>query len=479
MDNNGKVRRIHLLGVGGTGMGSFAGLLKAAGYEVTGSDQQVYPPMSQMLEAWGIQVLSPYSPANLEKARPDLVIVGNVIRRENPEAEAVREQKLPQISFPAALDELFLRQRHSVVVAGTHGKTTTSALMAHVLVAAGRDPSFLVGGVARNYDANYRLGRGPHFVVEGDEYDTAYFDKGPKFLHYRPRTAILTSVELDHADIYRDLAHYQSAFEKFVRLLPKSGTLAVSASYPNAVEIARGAAANVVLYSGREGVSADYTARNVSFSAKGARLTIVERGKPLGELELAIGGSHNVENALGVFAAARELGLSPEEIGRGFASFRGVRRRQEVLGELDGILVVDDFAHHPTAVRETVSAIRLQYPSRKIWAVFEPRSNTSRRNLHQQEYAGAFAGAARASIKVPEHHDKVPRDQELDVPKLLQELRQRGIEADSAVDVQQLVDQVSNSAKPGDLVLAMSNGSFGGFVDKLLKALSSRKPRQA
>ncbi len=459
-------------------MGSFAGLLKAAGYEVTGSDQQVYPPMSEMLATWGIQVLSPYSPANLEKTRPDLVIVGNVIRRENPEAEAVRQQNLPQMSFPAALETLFLEQRHSVVVAGTHGKTTTSALIAHVLVAAGRDPSFLVGGVARNYDANYRLGRGPHFVVEGDEYDTAYFDKGPKFLHYRPRTAILTSVELDHADIYRDLAHYQSAFENFVRLLPESGTLAVSASYPNAVEIARGAAARVVLYSGREGVSADYTARNVSFSARGARFTIIERGKPLGELELGIGGSHNVENALGVFAAARELGLSPEEIGRGFASFRGVRRRQEVLGELDGILVVDDFAHHPTAVRETVSAIRLQYPSRKIWAVFEPRSNTSRRNIHQQEYAGAFAGAARASIKIPEHHDKVPLDQELDVPKLLQELRQRGIEADSALDVQQLVDQVSNSARPGDLVLAMSNGSFGGFVDKLLKALSSRKPRQ-
>lgn len=488
MDDNGNiwteidaaaaVRRIHLLGVGGTGMGSFAGLLKAAGYQVTGSDQPLYPPMSEMLERWGIQVLSPYSPDNLEKARPDLVIVGNVIRRENPEATAVRERKLPQMSFPAALGALFLKQRHSVVVTGTHGKTTTSALFAHVLVAAGKDPSFLVGGVARNYDANYRLGHGPHFVVEGDEYDTAYFDKGPKFLHYRPRTSILTSVELDHADIYRDLAHYQSAFEKFVRLLPESGTLAVSASYPNAVEIARGAAARVVLYSGREGVSADYAVRDVSFSAKGARFTIVERGKPLGQLELGIGGPHNVENALGVFAAARGLGLTPEEIGRGFASFRGVRRRQEVLGELDGILVVDDFAHHPTAVRETVSAIRLQYPSRKIWAVFEPRSNTSRRNIHQQEYAGAFAGAARASIKIPEHHDKVPLDQELDVPKLLQELRQRGIEADSAMDVQQLVDQVTKLAMPGDLVLAMSNGSFGGFVDKLLKALSSRKPRQ-
>jgi len=459
-------------------MGSFAGLLKAAGYEVTGSDQALYPPMSEMLERWGIQVLSPYSPANLDKARPDLVIVGNVIRRENPEASAVRERNLPQTSFPAALGTLFLEQRHSVVVTGTHGKTTTSALLAHVLVAVGRDPSFLVGGVARNYDANYRLGGGPHFVVEGDEYDTAYFDKGPKFFHYRPRTAILTSVELDHADIYRDLAHYQSAFEKFVQLLPESGMLAVSASYPNAVEIARGASARVVLYSGREDVSADYVARAVSYSAKGARFTIVERGTAFGQIELGIGGAHNVENAVGVFAVSRELGLSPEEISRGFASFRGVRRRQEVLGELDGILVVDDFAHHPTAVRETVSAIRLQYPSRRIWAVFEPRSNTSRRNIHQQEYAGAFAGAARASIKIPEHHDKVPLQQELDVPRLLQDLRQRGIEADSANEVQQLVDQVSKLAKPGDLVLAMSNGSFGGFVDKLLKALGSRKPRQ-
>jgi len=473
------VRRIHLLGVGGTGMGSFAGLLKAAGYQVTGSDQQqLYPPMSEMLEAWGIPVLAPFAASNLDVARPDLVIIGNVIRRVNPEATAVRERKLPQMSFPAALGTLFLARRHAVVVAGTHGKTTTSALMSHVLVAAGKDPSFVVGGVVRNYDSNYRLGRGPHFVVEGDEYDTAYFDKGPKFLHYRPRTAILTSIELDHADIYRDLAHYQSSFEKFVRLLPKSGTLAVSASYPNAVAISRGAVARVVLYSGHERAGADYAARGISFSPKGARFTAVERGKPVSELELGIGGPHNVENAVGVYAAARALGLSAEEIGRGFASFTGVRRRQEVRSEIGGVLVIDDFAHHPTAVRETVAAIRLQYPTRKIWAVFEPRSNTSRRNIHQQEYAGAFAGAARASIKIPEHHDQVPLDEELDIPELLSELRRRGIEADAASQVQELVDLVSKSARPGDLVLAMSNGSFGGFVDKLLKALSNERERR-
>jgi len=473
-----RLKRIHLLGIAGTGMGSFAGMLKEAGYEVSGSDEKVYPPMSDMLQAWNIPVLTPYSPENLDRTKPNLAIIGNVIRRENPEAAEVRARRIPQMSFPSALGWLFLRSRHPIVIAGTHGKTTVSAMMGHVLVAARRDPSFLVGGVARNYDANYRLGRGAHFVIEGDEYDTAYFDKGPKFLHYLPRTAVLTSIELDHADIYRDLEHYQSSFEKFVGLLPKSGTLAVSASYPNAVAIARGSVARVVVYSGHKDIGADYAARGVSFSPKGARFTLLEGGKPVSELELGIGGPHNVENAVGVYAAARALGLSADEIGRGFASFTGVRRRQEVRAEIGGVLVIDDFAHHPTAVRETVAAIRLQYPSRKIWAVFEPRSNTSRRNIHQQEYAGAFCGATRATIKIPEHHDQVPLAEELDVHKLLSELRQRGIEADSANEVQQLVDLVTKSARPGDLVLAMSNGSFGGFVEKLLQALPRERERQ-
>src|SRR5215467_376160 len=233
------VRRIHLVGVAGTGMGSFAGMLKAAGYTVTGSDTNVYPPMSDMLAAWGIDVMTPYAAENLDRAKPDLVIIGNVIRRENPEATAVREQRIPQMSFPAAFGSLILAGKHSVVVVGTHGKTTTSALMAHVLVAAGTDPSFLVGGVTLNYEGNFRNGAGPYVVVEGDEYDTAYFDKGPKFLHYRARTAILTSIEFDHADIYRDMPHYESAYEKFAATLPSDGTLAVCSSYPSAVAIAR------------------------------------------------------------------------------------------------------------------------------------------------------------------------------------------------------------------------------------------------
>ncbi|TQF08901.1 UDP-N-acetylmuramate:L-alanyl-gamma-D-glutamyl-meso-diaminopimelate ligase [Myxococcus llanfairpwllgwyngyllgogerychwyrndrobwllllantysiliogogogochensis] len=476
----GSVRRVHLVGVAGTGMGSFAGMLKAAGYEVTGSDENVYPPMSDMLKAWGIPAASPYRPENLDDAKPDLVIIGNVIRRVNPEATAVRERGLKQMSFPAALGSLFLARSHSVVVAGTHGKTTTSSMMAHVLVEAGKDPSFLVGGVTQNYSGNYRVGKGPHFVVEGDEYDTAYWDKGSKFLHYRPRTAILTSVEFDHADIFRDLPHYEATFEKFVRLIPADGQLVVCAAYPNAVKLAReGCPGRVVTYVAKEGAEADYVPREVSFGANGARFQVVERGTVLGTVELPMGGLHNVENALSVIAAARGLGLSFDEIARGLSTFRGVKRRQEPRGEPNGILVVDDFAHHPTAVRETIDAIHHRYPERRLWAIFEPRSNTSRRNIHQEDYAHAFTGAARASLKVPERHDKVPVGEELDVRKLVADLQAQGITAEGSTDVQAMVDLVARESRPGDVLLVMSNGAFGGFIEKLLVALKARSGETA
>jgi UDP-N-acetylmuramate: L-alanyl-gamma-D-glutamyl-meso-diaminopimelate ligase len=450
------ITRVHLVGVAGTGMGSFAGMLKAAGYEVTGSDENVYPPMSDMLRAWGIPALTPYAPANLDTSKPDLVIIGNVIRRVNTEATAVRDRGLPQMSFPAALGSLFLKQRHSVVVAGTHGKTTTSALMGHVLASAGRDPTFLVGGVTKNYGGNYRLGQGPHFVVEGDEYDTAYFDKGPKFLHYQPRTVILTSVELDHADIYRDLKHYESSFEKLVALIPSDGTLAVCESYPNAVRIAQGCKGRVVGYSGAQ-------ALELGFSSAGARFTVDGEA-----MLLPLGGRHNVENALGVYAAARSLGLSAEEIRQGFASFQGVKRRQEERGEPRGVLVIDDFAHHPTAVRETIAAVKGRYAGRRLVAVFEPRSNTSRRNLHQAEYARSFDGADLAFIKTPEKHDKIPEGEGLDAAQLARELP---MPAEASATVDALVEAVFAKAKEGDVVLVMSNGAFGGFIDKLLQRL--------
>ena len=465
------IKRIHLVGVAGTGMGSFAGMLKAAGYDVTGSDANVYPPMSDMLRAWDIDVMTPYAAENLDRAKPDLVIIGNVIRRENPEATAVRERRLPQMSFPAAFGSLLLAGKHSVVVVGTHGKTTTSALMAHVLVAAGTDASFLVGGVTLNYEGNFRYGAGPYVVVEGDEYDTAYFDKGPKFLHYRARTAILTSIEFDHADIYRDMAHYESAFVKFAETMPADGVLTVSASYQNAVDIARRASkARVITY----GFDGDYAARDLSFDAAGAHFSIREPDGAAPRVLLPMAGRHNVENAVGVYAVSRSLGLTSTEVAVGFASFLGVKRRQETRGEPNGILVIDDFAHHPTAVRETIHAIRLRYPDRRLWAVFEPRSNTSRRNIHQKQYAESFDGAQRVSLKVPEPHDKVPINEQLDVPAVATALRDHRIDANYSSDVGELVNRVASEAKRGDVVLVMSNGAFGGFIPSLLDALEAQ-----
>jgi len=470
----GAVRRIHLVGVGGTGMGAFAGMLKAAGYAVTGSDENVYPPMSDMLRMWGIEVYTPYAPGNLDRANPDLVIIGNVIRRVNAEATAVRERRIPQMSFPAAFGALIAAERHSVVVAGTHGKTTTSALMGHVLAEAGLDPTFLVGGVTRNYGGNFRLGRGAHVVVEGDEYDTAYWDKGPKFLHYRPRTVLLTSVEFDHADIYRDMAHYESAFARLCEVIPAEGWLGVAASYPRAVEIARATArARVETYAWDH--PADYRGRDAAFTEAGARFTI---DGPLGEsveVMLPMSGFHNLENATGVYAAARSLGLTPAAIAAGFASFAGVKRRQEPRGEIGGVLVIDDFAHHPTAVRETILALRQRYPTRRLWAVFEPRSNTSRRNIHQAEYAAAFDEAQVVAIRLPEPHDKVPLEEQLDVAALVQAIRGRGVEASGRADVDELVREVAAGARAGDVVLVMSNGAFGGFIPSLLAALAARE----
>jgi UDP-N-acetylmuramate: L-alanyl-gamma-D-glutamyl-meso-diaminopimelate ligase len=469
----GAAKRVHLVGVAGTGMGAFAGMLKAAGYRVTGSDENVYPPMSDMLREWGIEVFTPYSADNLDRARPDLVIIGNVIRRVNPEATAVRERRLPQMSFPAAMGALILTGKHSVVIAGTHGKTTTSALMAHVLVEAGLDPTFLVGGVTLNYGANYRLGKGEHVVVEGDEYDTAYFDKGPKFLHYRARTALLTSVEFDHADIYDDLAHYEAAFERFSATLPPLGWLGVSASYPRAASLARAhARARVVTYAAAG--DAEFSARDTRFGREGIRFRVVGPGAAEGELLLPMSGYHNLENAVGVYAAARSLGLEHAAVVRGFATFRGVKRRQEPRGEIGGVLVIDDFAHHPTAVRTTIEGIRQRYPGRRLWAVFEPRSNTSRRNIHQTEYATAFDQADVVTIRLPEAHDKVPADQQLDVDAIVRDINRRGIMASTLAHVDAMVGLVAAQARADDVILVMSNGAFDGFIPSLLSALEER-----
>ncbi len=470
-----KVRRIHLIGVAGTGMGSFAGMLKAAGHEVTGSDENVYPPMSTQLERWGIEVLTPYRAENLDRARPDLVVVGNVVRAVNPEAEAMRARGLPHVSFPAALGERFIAPRHGVVVVGTHGKTTTSAMLGALLHHAGRDPSFLVGGVTRDFDSNFRLGAGPHFVVEGDEYDTAYFDKGPKFLHYRPRTAIFTSCELDHADIYRDEAHYESAFEKFVDLVPADGFVAACASYESVLRIARRARARVETYA-VDASGADWEARGLALAADGARFTLVRRGAALADVHLPVGGAHNVENALGVAAAAAALGLSPAEIAAGLAAFRGVKRRQEVRGTAAGVVVVDDFAHHPRAVEKTLAAVRGSYPGARLLAAFEPRSNTSRRNLHQAQYAApsTWGGAAEVFLLRPAPTDRVPEAERLDLDAVTRDLAAAGQPARTFAAVDEMVPAIVASARPGDVVVAMSNGAFGGIWGKLLDRLRGK-----
>ncbi len=467
--------RIYLVGIGGTGMGSFAGLLRKAGHEVAGSDENVYPPMSDKLAEWKIAVYTPYSADNFKRAEIDLAVVGNVIRAENVEAKAIRRRGVPHMSFPEALEELFLQTRHPVVVAGTHGKTTTTSILAHVLQHAGRDPSLLVGGVPLNFNEGFRLGKGEHFVIEGDEYDTAYFDKGPKFLHYRPRTAIFTGAEFDHADIYRDIAHYESAFEKFFALLPQDGYAAACSGFPNWKRLASFAKCKIESYCVRDDAEADWHSHWINLGPAGASFEIEYRGVPEIRVTLPAAGRHNVENALGVYAACRALGLKPDEIKAGFATFRGVKRRQELRGELEGVAVIDDFAHHPTAVRETIAAVLAQYPRRRLVAVFEPRSHTAMRKIHQEEYAHAFKGAAEAIISQPTAIAKVPESERVDAKRMAQDISAAGTPARWMESPDAIVAALSAEARSGDVVLAMSNGSFGGLHDKLLKALAARR----
>ena len=466
---------IYLLGIAGTGMGSFAGLLRAAGHQVSGSDENVYPPMSDKLREWGIEFYTPYGAGNLwsRGSPPDLAVVGNVIRAQNPEATELRRRGIPHVSFPEALEELFLLERHAVVVAGTHGKTTTTSLLAWVLQSAGRDPSLLVGGVPLNFNEGFRLGQGPQMVLEGDEYDTAYFDKGPKFMHYRPRTAVFTGAEFDHADIYRDTAHYESAFEKFFALLPEDGFAAACACFPNWKRLASFAKCKIESYAGVEGGEADWTVRGLQLGPAGAEFEVIFRGAPEQRVHLAASGRHNVENALGVWAACRALGLSPQQIATGFSTFKGVKRRQELRGEVRGIAVIDDFAHHPTAVRETIAAVKASWPGRRLIAVFEPRSHTAMRKVHEVEYAHAFAGADEAILSQPSAIAKVPEDQRVDAQKLAREIAATGTRARWFAGPDEIVASLARELRAGDVVLGMSNGAFGGLHGKLLSALQA------
>lgn len=465
-----RARSFHLVGIAGTGMGAFAGLLKQAGYAVRGSDMNVYPPMSDKLRDWDIEVRTPYAAENLDPP-PDLVVIGNVIRRENPEATAVRERGLPQASFPETLGELFLRERHSVVVAGTHGKTTTTTLLAHTLLDAGRDPGFLIGGIPIGFEESFRVGaEGSPFVVEGDEYDTAYFDKGPKFLHYYPRSLLLTSLELDHVDIYDSLEQIAGRFREVAALVPESGHLVYCADDPRLTEAvaASGAKARVECY----GERGHWRADDVEEDERGLSFTVVQEGHRRGLVRVPLSGRHGVLNALGAYALLARLGLSHDEIAAGYASFGGVKRRLEEVGEADGVLVLDDFAHHPTAVALTLEGARRRYRGRDLWALFEPRSATSCRKVFQDDYARAFDAADRVLLAPPGR--QLDPAEALDVPRLAADVRARGKDATACGSIDEMVELARKEAKEGAVLLCMSNGAFGGIHKRLLEALAER-----
>jgi UDP-N-acetylmuramate: L-alanyl-gamma-D-glutamyl-meso-diaminopimelate ligase len=462
--------KVHLIGIAGTGMGTLAGLLKAAGHDVRGSDEHVYPPMSTQLADQGIPVFEGFGPANLDWS-PDRVVVGNVCRKDQVEVLAAQERKLPLTSFPALLSELFLAQRRSVVVAGTHGKTTTSSIMAHALTEAGRDPSFLIGGVPLNFRQSWRLGGGEEFVVEGDEYDTAFFDKKSKFLHYRPQIVILTSVEFDHADIFADEAAVKEAFREFIELIPAGGDLIVCASSPGALDVAKAARCRVTTYS-RPGFPADWSFEISRRTVGGrAEVRIANQGTVVGTLETGLPGAYNLENLIGVIAAATRIGVPLPVLARASQRFLGIKRRQEFRGIGAGVTVIDDFAHHPTAIRETLGALQGRFGPGKLIAAFEPRSATSRRAVFQKDFAEALANADEVVLAPLHAPEKVPANDRLDVERLAADLRTNDVPARLIPSVEETATHLAERAVPGDTIVVMTSGDYGGLHDKVLLKL--------
>lgn len=463
---NGSTRHFHLLGICGTGMTALASLLTEAGYRVTGSDQNVYPPMSTHLERLGVTIFEGYRPEHLD-TRPDVVVVGNVIRKDNREAQEVIKRGIPYLSMPQVLSEFFLATRTPVVIAGTHGKTTLSTLAAWLIDAAGGQPGFFIGGIGRNFNTGARIGHGPFFVVEGDEYDTAFFDKGPKFVHYRPRIVLLTSIEFDHADIYRNVDHLMESFTKLIRTIPPDGLLIACTDYETVRTVMQKASCKTVSYGLKK---ADYTPKAATADERGTTFTL---SGPHGSVRFRspLYGQHNLQNVVAATAFLMESGISPDKIQEGLNSFLGIARRQEVVGEANSITVIDDFAHHPTAVQQTIAAVRTRYPGRRVWAIFEPRSNTSRRNIFQSEFVNAFKGANHTIIAGIHQPEKIPAAERLDTMRLSDDLRREGVDAHCIPDAERIVEFVLHKIKKNDVILVMSNGSFGGLPYKLFEGI--------
>jgi UDP-N-acetylmuramate: L-alanyl-gamma-D-glutamyl-meso-diaminopimelate ligase len=504
MTPNSSGKHYHLIGIGGTAMGSLAGLLRAAGHRVTGSDENVYPPMSTQLTELGIDYAEGYSPANLDGA-PDVVVVGNAISRGNPELEAVLERRLIYTSAAVVIKEELLRGKHTLAVAGTHGKTTTTSMLAWALESAGLNPSFLIGGVAENFGTSFRLTDSEYFVIEADEYDTAYFDKGPKMWHYLPETAIVNNIEFDHADIYRDEEAYRFAFARFVNLIPRTGTLVAGWDSPIVRDLASRSWSPVQGFSfDPDGSGADvaaarplatpevlgtsstlqrpplgeqpkWSAVDVEFGSEVTRFRVLHEAAEWGRVETPAPGAFNVRNALAVIAAAHAIGADPDGVREGLRTFRSVRRRMEVRGEVAGVTVIDDFAHHPTAIRETLEAARQRYVDRPIVAVFEPRSYTAQRRDFQDAYLGAFGPARSVILAGLFHPERYTAETVMNPEQVVEGLRHQGKEAVHLPDVDGIVDHLVRSLRGGEVVLFMSNGGFGGIHDKLLSALGNRR----
>jgi UDP-N-acetylmuramate: L-alanyl-gamma-D-glutamyl-meso-diaminopimelate ligase len=460
------VKSVHFTGICGTAMASAAAAMQEKGYQVTGSDQNVYPPMSTFLADRKIDVMSGFAETNLSH-KPDLVVIGNAISRGNPEAEAVLEKKLRFCSLPELLKEIFIRGKRSLVVSGTHGKTTTTALLAWVFEHNGLNPSYLIGGIPNNLGQGARFTNSEWFIIEGDEYDTAFFDKRSKFVHYLPEVAIINNLEFDHADIFDNLAAVQTSFKHFIRLIPRNGLLLANGDDPNLSPLLGVTHCPVK----RFGLGDDNSVH--AFNLKLAP-TASEFEIPSFKFHINLVGELNVRNALAVVACGKHCGLSNKQIQSAFDTFKGIKRRMEVRGISGGVTVVDDFGHHPTAIRETLRALRIKYPTQKIWAIFEPRSNTTRRNLFQTELVNAFADANGVIVSQVARLELLSPSQRLDPERLIRDLQASGKAASYLPDVESIVQHVAARVEGGEIVCVFSNGGFGGIHERLLKRLGSR-----
>jgi UDP-N-acetylmuramate: L-alanyl-gamma-D-glutamyl-meso-diaminopimelate ligase len=457
-------KHIHLIGICGTAMASLAGMLNERGFRVTGSDAAAYPPMSDFLASLGIPVAQPFDARNLAP-RPDLVVVGNAISRGNAELEGVLDERIPFCSLPQILHDEFLRGKEVLVVAGTHGKTTTTSMLSWIFHSAGKEPSFLIGGIAENFGSSFALGTGQHFILEGDEYDTAFFDKGPKFLHYFPDAVVLTSVEFDHADIYKDLDAVETAFKRLVNLVPRRGRIVAFDSGESVERCIAKAFCPVERYGSRENSS--WRIANLRFQPARTLWTVLHDGEPWCDLEFGLAGEYNAWNATAAAAMAAGYGISKEQIQGALKTFKSVKRRLEVKAEVGGVTIIDDFAHHPTAIAGTLTALRGRYPGSRLWVILEPRSNTLRRNVFQHELANSLAVADEVVVAGVFRSDVIPQAERLDLMAMGTDLEQRGKRARIISGADGIVQAVAPELRAGDVVAILSNGGFDGIYEKL------------